>query len=138
MPLRQKHLLFTSRNQFRRVCSKSSLPASTPTPASDSYYDPRNKGDHPLEMSTSCLPLFVTEYGQMSHSIQLHKGSSRPLPVANLFSITSEVQRVKLTRHSESARRRQSEATSNNHSCIVVNKKLGKLCPPGVSSHTEK
>lgn len=82
------------------------------------------------------IPSFVADYRRMTHSIQLHKGSSRAMPVANLFSITFEERLVKLTRHTESAGRKQSEAKSNNHSCMAVNKKPGKLCPPVADCYT--
>lgn len=107
-------------------------PTSPPTPASESYYGPRNKGVHPPgDVNISSLPLLqiITEW-----VIQFSCGPA--LPVANLFTITSEERLVKLTRHTESAGRRQSEATSNNHSCMVVNKELGKLCPPAADHHT--
>lgn len=94
-------------------------------PPPESYYGPRNKRVHPpgdVNISSSPLLQIIAEW-----VIQFSR--RRALPVANLFSITSEERLVKLTRHIGSAGRRQSEATSNNHSCMVVNEKLGKLCP---------
>lgn len=107
-------------------------PTSPPTPASESYYGLRNKGVHPPgDVNISSLPLL-----QIIAEWVIQFSCRQALPVANLFSITSEERLVKLTRHTESAGRRQSEATSNNHSCMVVNKELGKLCPPVADHHT--
>lgn len=125
--LRQKHLLCPSRNQFRRVWSKS----PHPTPASESYYGPRNEGVHPPgDVNILSLPLL-----QIIAEWVIQFSRRRALPVANLFSISADERLVKLTRHTESAGRRRSEATSNNHSCMVVNKELGELCPPVADRH---
>lgn len=83
-------------------------------------------------MLSPLSPPSAADYHWTNKSVNSCAQRKQPLspPVANLFSITSEERLVKLTRHTGSVGRRQSEALSNKHSCVAVNKSPGKLCPP--------